>query len=225
MGRDLMAEVWEMATGIRRFIRFSLILCVLALVCAPAWCATIYVKTDGLDTNDGSSWELAKKTVQAGIDAAVSGDEVWVAQGTYVERITLKEGMKLYGGYSGVGTTRDIAAYVTTIEDNQGWSVVTSPSGATTATVIDGFTIRNGYSGICCENSSPTIANNTITENSAYYGGGIYCYYSSPTITNNTITENSASHGGGIYCENSSPTITNNMITGNGGSGIQCSGG
>ncbi|MFQ6041823.1 MAG: hypothetical protein ACE5PV_13275, partial [Candidatus Poribacteria bacterium] len=66
------------------------------------------------------------------------------------------------------------------------------------------------------------------------YGGGIYCSNSSPTISNNIITNNSvtanataschsggycsasaSAYGGGIYCSNSSPTISNNIITNN----------
>ncbi|UCE67556.1 MAG: right-handed parallel beta-helix repeat-containing protein [Candidatus Zixiibacteriota bacterium] len=86
--------------------------------------------------------------------------------------------------------------------------------------------------GICCNNSSPTISYNTITENNAPVGqaggGGIHCREnSSPTISNNIISGNYAIfHGGGIDCSYSSPTIKNNTITGNealGGSGIFCS--
>ena len=44
---------------------------------------TIYVKTDGNDGNDGSSWALAKKTIQAGINAASTDWAVRVANGTY----------------------------------------------------------------------------------------------------------------------------------------------
>ena len=68
--------------------------------------------------------------------------------------------------------------------------------------------------GIYCLGSSPNIINNIITGNiieSYGFGGGISCYSgSSPTITNNIITENSAFFGGGIYCSGSSPNITYN---------------
>lgn len=70
--------------------------------------ATIYVKWDSPNNGPGSEWDHAYHTIQAGINAGVSGDEVWVARGTYVERITLKDGIALYGGYAGSGTTRDI---------------------------------------------------------------------------------------------------------------------
>ena len=45
--------------------------------------AIVRVSPEGDDANDGSSWTLAKRTVQAGIDAAsAQGGEVWVKAGT-----------------------------------------------------------------------------------------------------------------------------------------------
>ncbi|HQA43193.1 MAG TPA: hypothetical protein PK579_01425 [Phycisphaerae bacterium] len=188
--------------------------------------ATIYVTQTGSDANSGLSWSEAKGTVAGGLAAAVAGDEVWVAAGVYVERITLKAGAALYGGFAGSETQleqRSVASNPTVLDGNRTGNVVTSPSGATATTRIDGFTIRNGYvsngygGGIYCSSSSPTIANCTITENSASFsGGGIYCSSSSPTIINCTIGANSAnSGGGGIDCFCSSPTIANCTITGN----------
>jgi len=79
--------------------------------------------------------------------------------------------------------------------------------------------------GICCgQDSSPTISNNTITNND---GSGIYCYSgSSPAISDNLISGNSAAYGGGISCHyDSSPAISGNVISGNwagSGGGISC---
>ncbi len=194
----------------------------LLILCAAASSAVIYVKYDSPGpTFDGTSWDKAFHTVQAGLSAATSGGEVRVARGTYVERITLKAGVALYGGYSGAGDTRNIATYPAILDGNQGGSVVRSPSGATSTTRIDGFTIRKGRAssnggGIYCSSSSPTITNNTIAGNEATGGGGgIYCYSWSPAIANNTITGNYASDGGGIFCESSGATITNNLIARN----------
>ena len=103
-------------------------------------------------------------------------------------------------------------------------------SGEGNAAVIMGMTIINGNSnpggGVRCTDSSPTIVNNIITQNSALAGGGIYCYNANPFIANNVIINNGASGGGGIYCSSSDPMILNNIIignstTGNGG-GINC---
>ena len=218
------------------------------LACSPLFftavgeCAVIHVKPEGNNANDGLTWDNAKQIVQAGLNTAVSGDEVWVATGTYIERIILKQGVGLYGGFAGTETTwdqRDWTANVTVLDGNKGGSVVTSSSGATATTRIDGFTIRNGTGidngweiglmiggGIYCYGSDLTIANNIITGNSAnFQGAGIYCYYSSPTITNNTIIGNTGGDrgGSGICCASSSPTIANNTIAGNGpGTAIYC---
>ncbi len=184
---------------------------------------TIHVRPDGDDANDGSSWAAAKRTIRAGLSDAAETDQVWVAAGTYVERITLRHGVALYGGFAGNETDRaqrNWAANRTILDGNRGGPVVISPAGATTTTRIDGFTIRNGNAtsggGIYCSASSPTIANNVITANSAASGGGIYCSSSSsPAIVNNVITANSAASGSGIYSNASSPSIVNNTILGN----------
>jgi hypothetical protein len=85
--------------------------------------------------------------------------------------------------------------------------------------VIRGNTAGIGGGGIRCFNSSPEIASNIFSENSAYWGGAIYCFNEGvppfPTITNNLLHDNSAHSGGGIYCNYTSPVILNNSITGN----------
>ena len=76
---------------------------------------TIYYVT-ATGTGDGSSWSNAINSIQPMIDKAVSGDEVWVAKGTYyptTETIArdprsatflLKDGVNLYGGFFGTET-------------------------------------------------------------------------------------------------------------------------
>jgi len=83
---------------------------------------------------------------------------------------------------------------------------------------INNNTISNNDDGIYCYESSPIIINNTISNNN---DDGIYCRnYSSPTISNNTISNN---NDDGIFCyESSSPTISNNTISNNSGFGIYC---
>jgi parallel beta-helix repeat protein len=68
-------------------------------------------------------------------------------------------------------------------------------------------------------NSSPTITNNSITNNNAgYIGGGIYLYSSSsPLIANSIISGNTSPYrAGGMYIDVfSNPTLVNNLITNN----------
>ncbi|MBN1514391.1 MAG: right-handed parallel beta-helix repeat-containing protein, partial [Phycisphaerae bacterium] len=82
--------------------------------------AVVRVAPDGDDGNDGSSWALAKRTVQAGVNAASAlGGEVWVESGTYLERITLLPYAHVYGGFAGTETQlseRDWVANVTILD-------------------------------------------------------------------------------------------------------------
>ncbi len=205
----------------------------------PALAKTVYVSKTGSDADDGLTWETAKLTVQEGLNTAVADDQVWVAAGTYVERVTLKSGVTLYGGFGGTETElsqRDWIANIAILDGSRAGSVVTVPSGAVSTTGIDGFTIRNGYGtrigihypggAIYCSGASPVISNNTIADNGASHGGAIYCSTASPVISNNTIRGNSASYAGAIYCYASSPVISNNTITSNvahnDGGGIWC---
>ncbi len=197
--------------------------------------AIIHISKSGNDSNNGQSWGTAKLTVQAGINAASSGDEVWVAEGTYGEHISHKSGVGLYGGFDGGESSRDDRDYdnnVTTLSGGShtdtgvgGGCVITVPAGANNNTVIDGFTITEGHGtyggGILCSWASPVIKNNIITTNSSTYrGGGIYCskdvnssYFA--LIENNTIEDNTSHDGGGIFCLGTSSEIRNNTVTNN----------
>jgi len=97
-------------------------------------------------------------------------------------------------------------------------------SGETANSIVEGFTIKNGFDfdyggAIECENASPTISNCIIYDSLAYDGGAIDCYNSEPNIIDCTIYNNSADtdggNGGGIECYNSSPAIINCLIYGN----------
>jgi len=98
---------------------------------------------------DGHSWATAFQPIWAGISSAASGDEVWVkAAGQYVETITLKSGVSVYGGFAGTETQRsqrDFKTNVTTIDATlvtPRYHVVTMIG--MTNTRLDGFTITGG---------------------------------------------------------------------------------
>lgn len=77
----------------------------------------------------------------------------------------------------------------------------------------------NYWYGIRFENSS-VDANCIVNYADVEYSvSGIYCYYASPTITNNTITNNSRY---GVYATNGSPKIQNNTISNTALRGINC---
>ena len=187
-----------------------------------------------LRVNRSGYWgsEPVATTVQAAIDAAAAGDEIWVAEGTYLENCALKDGVSLFGGFGGTEASRAERNWNVhrTILDGAGapGSVIFVPS-AVSATTIDGFTIQNGtgtnYSwlrsveggGILgLQYSNLTIANNVFRNNTAVYGGGLSIKENSTvSIYNNIFSGNSASQGGGIALTNSHGTVANNTVVGN----------
>lgn len=230
----------------KKRIVLSFILMTLVLLFASAGvaqAATIYVNQNSVQPfPDGHSWDTSFKTVQEGVNAAVTGDEVWVAKGTYFENITLKDGIALYGGFTGFETSRnqrDFKTNETILDGNETPesqmdenpliidSVVSVANCSDTVTRIDGFTIQRSEIGIQCTNSSPAITHNKIKAN---IGPGLagaidIISGSSPIVTKNEITNNKSS---GIRTINSAPIIANNIIacnTANYGGGIYCYGG
>jgi parallel beta-helix repeat protein len=139
-------------------------------------------------------------TIQAGINAAVTGDTVLVDSGIYFENIN----------FNGKAITVSSAngPHVTIIDGGHVAPVATFSQGETPTAELKGFTLQHG----------------TSTFQTSYDGGGVYISSSSPTILGNIIQDNTACDGGGgIAVEFGSPRIQNNMIVNNTQAG--CSGG
>ena len=200
----------------------------LGMICTTASARTIYVDDDGpADFN----------TIQDAINDSNDGDTIIVADGTY----------------TGLGN-RDIdflGKAITVCSENGPESCIIDcdsseteyhrgfyfHSGEDANSVLDGFTITNGYAdtngggGIDCFKSSPMISNCIIRGNVAPLirlqglwgvvlsfnnGGGIHISWSSPIITNCFIMDNRVTgNGGGIGLYSSSPIISNCVIAGN----------
>lgn len=228
-----------------RMIRWTVVAAFMAIALQTgAEAAVIHVKPTGSDANSGASWAEAKRTIQAAIQTALSLDEVWVAAGTYQERISNKVvgnaavDVALYGGFAGTETSREQRnwdANPTIVDGTNSGIVVTISHGAGSQTRLDGFYIIRGLQGgIAISNSAPVIANNTIKDN---LGTGILIHkykiiqvnpplVAHPTIRNNRIVDNVAVNGGGIAVTGdlvtnlvpappSSPVILNNVIARN----------
>jgi hypothetical protein len=127
----------------------------------------IFVSLQGSDSNDGRSWSKAKKTIGAAMTAATAGEQVWVTSATFQESVTLKEGVALYGGFSGteIGTNQRTAGTRTVLLRNR----FTQNAAFSTSTVVDGFEIstvssavelKGGcqFSNLAINNCSGTIA-------------------------------------------------------------------
>jgi parallel beta-helix repeat protein len=160
-------------------------------------------------------------SIQAAIDAALTGDTLYVSDGVYSE----PNGVNFNGKALVLQSVNGPQA--TTIDATGGFdtSTVIFENSEGRDTVLNGFTITGGQGtdggGISCIYSSPTIINNVIAGNTApYRGGGIYLTtYSDPLIKNNIIRDNIAEAvwGGGIstFGRHDDLIITNNIITGN----------
>lgn len=193
---------------------------------------------------DGLTWSTAFPTVQAGLNKAVAGDEVWVAAGTYAESVRISAGVGLYGGFAGnepLRSSRDPTVNLTVLKGSAASSVVTLPAAAAPDTVLDGFTITNGggtsvqtlvQTGACSGRGGGGWRK-------VYFdirGGGVLVAGGSPTISNNVIVANNtglshqtgsvgchsvadfyqAGNGGGIYvAPGATPSIAGNVIQNN----------
>ncbi len=158
-------------------------------------------------------------TIQEGIIAAEDGDTVLVDAGTYYECVDfLEKNIVVASHFILDGDT--VYIHQTIIDGSQGSGGVLFPGGQDSSSIIEGFTIRNGSMGIQCQNSSPTIRNNVISDH--YYindcGGIRIIQHSNPTIIRNVIkNNNSGTWGGGIYVSDGcSPYIAYNIIIDNG---------
>lgn len=82
-------------------------------ICSSTQAAILYADDDASGSNNGSSWANAYTDLQDALTSAISGDEIWVATGTYLpgtlrsSEFTLKSDVALYGGFDGSGTTLD----------------------------------------------------------------------------------------------------------------------
>jgi len=158
-------------------------------------------------------------TIQSGIDAAVDGDTVLVADGTYKGEgnIDLNFKGKAITVQSENGTANCII-------DGEGQGAgAFFENGEDQNSILSGFTIRHVLLGIGCYSSysdgpsSPSIINCVIINNSG--AGGINCYESSPIIMGCTVSGNKKV---GIGCISASPTISNCIVSYNDNEGISC---
>jgi predicted outer membrane repeat protein len=186
------------------------LLCMANLIGAQS---TIYVNGSATGANNGSSWADAFVSLDAGLAAAVAGDQVWVADGVYKpstaapnHTFSVLGGISLYGSFAGTETAisqRNIAAnasvlsgdivgddidndFVTNRSDNSVHVVRARPGAAGSRVVIDGFTIRNGSTLLGA--SDPAAMKR---------GAGLFVE-TAATVENCTFQQNYADSGSGL---------------------------
>ncbi len=197
-----------------------------------------FVNHAAAGTGDGNSWANAFTSLQGAL-AAVSGGELWVAQGTYKpgtltsDTFQMKSGVTLIGGFAGTESLLSQRAWslCPTIlsgdlngDDTGNWGnrsdnstrIVTGITGGT----LDGFIISGGNgvgSGLyLAGGASPTVrrcvfANNRSTGN----GGAIYMDGGgAPVFEDCIFSDHAAAAGAAIYSGGGSPTIRRCVFTG-----------
>ncbi len=167
----------------------------------------IYVDADAGGADDGSSWTDAYTDLQGALDAAASGDEIWVAEGVYTPgsagvltaTFQLESGVEVYGGFAGTETARD----------ERDWGAhVTVLSGD-----IDGNDIRDAH-GVVTDtaniagSNADHVVDGSATTSSAVLDG----FFITAGQADGTGDDNS---GAGIYIDGGSPTLRNLVLSGN----------
>ena len=158
----------------------------------------------------------AHPTIQSGIDAAVGGDTVLVADGTYSGNGNKNLDFK----GKAITVISENGPYATIIDCEGEGHGFNFHSGEGQGSVVSGFTLINARdiykrAGIYIYNASPVIRNNVIRNNQEW---GIRIEsYSNPLIMGNIINDNA----GGIQIPGGQPTITGNEIKNNAGNGIE----
>jgi len=164
-------------------------------------------------------------TIQSAIDAAVNGDIVEIADGTYtgVGNKNLD-----FGGRAITvrGASGDPALCIIDCEDDGRGFYFRNSEGQ--ESVIVGLTVQNGMhdygGGVRCDTSSPSLIdciflmNSTSTQWDHYDGGGMFNDYNShPTLTRCQFIANAAIHdAGGVFIgRDSSATFTDCVFESN----------
>jgi len=197
----------------------------------------IYVDVNSPNEPGTGSYLDPFRRIQNAIDAANNGDTVEIREGIYTGpgNYDLDPNGKSITIQSTDPNDPNVVAS-TIIDPNKAGRGFYFDSGEDANCIVEGLTIQNAYSdfgaGILCQDSSPTISNCIIRDNSAVaFGGGVFCWGSDSRLVGCIFSGNSADAGGGIECWSGQPTIINcvilhNVATGTGsdagGGGVDC---
>ena len=226
----------------KRNLKMWVVMAVFLVGMAPAIAAggTIYVDADASTEGDGTTWGTAYKYLQDALHKPpTSGDEIWVAEGTYkadansadpdgggdrYATFQLINGVGIYGGFAGGETSLDERDWQTNetilsgdLDGDDGLNFANNGENGyhvvTAGSAADATAVLDGFT-IKGGNADLWDPEGGGGEKE---GGGMYINGSSPTVANCTFSGNSAgSKGGGLYTnDNSSPTLTDCTFSAN----------
>ncbi len=218
---DYIVKIKHKATLTNGTQRYSLI------ISAPIPIRHIYVDDNGFydpmpgipdaavggpdsDPNENGTPKHPFDSIQKAVNDANDNDIIIVRDGTYKQvgnrnidtdgkAITIERDKKDLDAVC----TIDCESQINPPDRDLAYRAFIFQNGETATTILDGFTIINGYAADTDWPSEPNEAD--IPE---AYGGAIYCKNSSPWINNCIITDNLADYGGGaIFCDANSNAI------------------
>lgn len=177
---------------------------------APTQGKIWHVDQSAKQGGDGKTWSTAFQSLQEALAAASTGDEIWVARGTYyphsddaTQSFTLKADVAIYGGFAGGEAARDERNYadnITTLSGNIGKGDKTRNThtivmGADRA-VLDGFTIADAYG---TDKPRLHLVPDDILKGDMVVGGGMRNFMTSPVVRNCVFRNNFSPKGGAVY--------------------------
>lgn len=206
---------------------------IIVLLSCFGYAAPIYVSKTGNDSNTGLSWDAAKATIQAGVNAQTNnGEKVVVGDGTY----TLSSSINVSNA---IIIESQTSANKTIINGNKATRCIWIGD---ISAKINNLTIKNGSGGgIYCQTYQPEINHCIISDNSAINGGGIFNGTANNCIISGNYAENEGGgmnggiannciiysnradwYGGGLaHCSANNCTITKNSVQwGSSGGGV-----
>jgi hypothetical protein len=192
--------------------------------------AIVYVDQNVIGgANDGTTWPNAYTTLANALAHVSDGDQVWVAQGVYMEgaqQTIANASLTIYGGFASGATDvsqRDAAAHPVIVDGNNAYRCF---SNGTANVTLDGLTIQRGRigangagiynagSGLIVQNC---VISNCITTADNCSGGGIYS--SQPmqvlgcmVVSNLATTSGNGHGGGGIYFDSAGTLLVSNTV-------------
>lgn len=237
-----------MGFKMRNSMGAAAVICILSMA-VPAMAVQYYVDAGSGPGSHAGTMEDPFAAIGDAMTVAVAGDGVHVATGTYVETLSVPDGITILGGYASDWMNRDPDTWPTILDGNDEEYIVTG----TGSLDLDGLTIQNGGNGIWSPAAEHSSIDNCVIRDitgtdgvAGSFGGngrdahGIHMIGSNIGITRCRIDLVKGGNGGGasepggesgwggaaygIRLEADNPNIANCTITqiqgGDGGNGI-----